>query len=186
MTTTAEKIYATMARAQFGLHKERLRSLVERAEVTPEAVRDSLDTTDSHPYAATVTLGGFFVVSPVTTRLTTVEGDRYDLDGEHDDWWPGPPTVLLGPPFFSSSGSAEMNYPIQDLVGRGFRYLAFFTGAQSSVTWRGTTGEHLGVYVGSPIGFWPPYGSPDIHVAWGGGTVRAASDRATARQDDGG
>ncbi|QLH23610.1 hypothetical protein [Streptomyces sp. Rer75] len=184
MATTTEELYGALARSQFNMQKERLRSIAERVADAPKAVRDSLSTTESFTYPATAGFGGFgflfFKPNPLSARVTTDEGDKYDLEASGEDWWPGSPTQPpLTPPFgFSSRGFAEMNYPIQDLVGRNFHYVALFTGTQTSITWEGEMGEHFGIYAGSPIGYWPSFGGPDLHVAWGSGTIRAALDDA--------
>ncbi|MFE5621103.1 hypothetical protein ACFQ8S_03460 [Streptomyces virginiae] len=167
-----ELAYDIMARSHFNLQKERLRSIVEKTESSPEVVRDSLNTTKSYTYSTTtVSVVNFVFIRSISARVTTDEGD-YALEASSYDWWPGPPKAILGPGFFSSAGSAEMNYPIQELVGRDFRFTALFSGTQSSVTWQGHIGEQFGNFVGSPLHFWP-YTIPDIHVAWGSGTIRA-------------
>ncbi|MFE1878075.1 hypothetical protein ACFW9N_45840 [Streptomyces sp. NPDC059496] len=172
---TTEHAYETMVRSQFNLQKERLRSIFEKAENSPQVVHDSFNTTESYTYSAHLDVVSFFFLESLSASVPTDEGAKYILGASSFNWWPGPPQVLLGPAFFDSNGFAEMNYPIQELVGRGFRYTAFFTGTQSTVTWQGDMGEYFGIFLGSPLGFWPPPWAPDIHVAWGSGTIHAAS-----------
>ncbi|MGA5508970.1 hypothetical protein [Streptomyces umbrinus] len=171
--STTELAYDTMVHSQFNLQKERLRSIFEKAEKFPQVVHDSFNTTESYTYSASVSVVNFLVQS-LSASVLTDEGAKYVLGASSFNWWPGRPQVILGPAFFESSGFAEMNYPIQELAGRDFRYTAVFTGTQSTITWQGDMGEYFGSFVGSPLGFWP-YSVPDIHVAWGSGTIHAAS-----------
>jgi len=168
---TLEELYPNLARTYSELQKGQLRSLVEAdGRHAPEALTDSLRSTDSFSYSGTINVGAFLLGPNVQTSVDA-DGEKFLFAG-HGEWRPSLPVPsaldLLGPGFVFSnaSGSLELNRPIHELVDMKFNFVAIFTSVFSSIFWQGEVGEHIGAFAGSPLS---PASGPA--VSWGSGVI---------------